>query len=258
MNFIKEYISILVVVVGSSLAYIYGRRNNNFTTFSNQAKENLESVLEPMYLRLKYILNIEDDYEKEVSLNRWFNDYTPHKFHLHKLGDRSIMEEFLQLESLYKGLNNTNTTEKELFYRQLTKMYIRLEKQYWSVFNSLYKDYYWYNRILNTNFSYRVLLECIKFLRNLTHLLGSTSGIILFFSFYFKVLEIANVENGISIPKELTVLAMLTLILSVLLMIFWEPFIPGKLMYLSHKVEGPFLKICKKILKFFKNFTRIS
>jgi len=257
MNFIKDYISILVVIVGSSLAYIYGRRNNNFTTFSNQAKENLESLLEPMYLRLKYILNIEDEYEKEVNLNRWFNDYTSYKIHLHKLGDRSIIENFLQLESLYKSLNNNNTSEKELFYQQLTNMYIRLEKQYWSVFNSLYRDYYWYNRILNTNFPYRVFLECIKFLRNLVQLLGSTSGIIVFFSFYFKVLKVANMENEILIPRELTILAMSTLLLSVLIMICCEPFIPGKLMSLSRKVEGPFLKMCKKILSPFKCFTKI-
>lgn len=48
MDFIKEYSPLLVAMIGASLAYLYGRRNNNFVNFHGQAKVNLENLLEPM------------------------------------------------------------------------------------------------------------------------------------------------------------------------------------------------------------------
>jgi len=56
MAFIKDYLPLLVVVIGSSLAHLYGRRKISLTNSNNQAKKSLEVLLEPMYFCLKSIL----------------------------------------------------------------------------------------------------------------------------------------------------------------------------------------------------------
>ncbi|WRU97852.1 hypothetical protein RYX51_22515 (plasmid) [Priestia filamentosa] len=156
MNFIKEYLPLLIAITSASLAYLYARRNNNFANFYNQSKESLEDLLGPMYFRLKHIMSIEDLYEKEARLEEWFNDYNPSKVPIHKLGSQLLIKKFLILQEMFPNLGKKRLEIEEEFYKELESVYKNLEKRYWSVFNSLYKDYNWYNRIINTYFTWRV------------------------------------------------------------------------------------------------------
>lgn len=252
MDFIKEYFPLLVAIIGASLAYLYGRRNNNFVNFHSQAKENLENLLEPMYFRLRDIISIDDKYERELNLKKWFNDYKPYEIPIHKLGDKSLIEKFLKLREMFQSLSEKRLETEEEFYIGLKDMYDNLERQYWSTFNSLYKDYDWHHRILNTNFTFRVILECIRPLRNISQFFAFITGLTLVLNLYFGIWNKFTVEDISLIPVELTVLAFSILIISLVVLIFCEIFIPGKLMTFSDKIDRNVLKIYKKLSKFFK------
>ncbi|MCY9139693.1 MULTISPECIES: hypothetical protein [Peribacillus] len=253
MNFIKDYFPLLVAIIGASLAYLYGRRNNNYVNFHSKAKENLEVLLEPMYFRLKDIISIDDKYERELKLKKWLNDYTPYEVPIHKLGDKSLIEKFLKIREMFQNLSEKRLENEEEFYKGLKDLHYGLERQYWSIFNSLYKDYYWYNRILNTHFTFRVILECIRPIRNFSQFFFCISGLTMFLGLYFKVLKEFNIDDIYLIPSELIVLAISTFGISLILMMCCELFIPGKFTSLMEKKLGNnVLIIFKRLLIFFK------
>ncbi|MEJ9230294.1 hypothetical protein LAV79_12545 [Peribacillus butanolivorans] len=253
MDFFKEYFPLLVAITGASLAYLYGRRNNNYVNFHSKAKENLEDLLEPMYFRLKDIISIDDKYERELNLNKWLNDYAPYEVPIHKLGDKSLIEKFLKIRGMFQNLSEKRLETEEEFYKGLKDMHDNLERQYWSIFNSLYKDYYWYNRILNAHFTYRVFLECIRHIRNFSQFFFSISGLTMFLGLYFRILKEFNFEDIYLIPSELILLAISTFGMSLILMMGCELIIPGKLTSLIEKKIGENVLITfKRLLNFFK------
>lgn len=252
MDFFKEYFPFLVAITGASLAYLYGRRNNNYVNFHSKAKENIEDLLEPMYFRLKDIISIDDKYERELKLGKWLNDYTPYEVPIHKLGDKSLIQKFLKIRGMFQNLSGKRLETEEEFYKGLKDLHDNLERQYWSIFNSLYKDYYWYNRILNTHFTYRIILECVRHIRNFSQFFFFISGLTIFLAVYFRLLKEFNYFDDLNlIPYDLSVLAVFTFGMSGILMVFCEFFIPGKLTSLMERVEN-ILIIFKRLLKFFK------
>lgn len=253
MSFIKDYLPLLAVVVGSSLAYLYGKRNSNLSNFNNQAKENLKELLEPMYYHLRDIMNIDDQYEKEYNLKTWFNKYSPYEASLHKLADKSLIENFLNLREMYKNLYKKRSgTERELFYKQLKGFYNSLEKQYWFTFTSIYQDYHWYNRILNTHFTFRKVLEFMKHLRNFSQFFAFFSVATILLGLYFRLLKKFSFSDTILIPSEIMSIAGSLFSLSIVFSAICELVIPGKSMSLVNEIPEWIIKIRNNIFGFLK------
>ncbi|CAH0318073.1 hypothetical protein [Priestia megaterium] len=251
MSLIKDYLPVLAVIVGSSLAYLYGKRNNNLSNFNQQAKENLKELLEPMYYNLRDIINIEDSYEREYNLKVWFNKYSPYKVPLHKLADKSLIENFLNLRSQYKNLyTKTSMYQEEIFERKLQHFYRNLEKQYWLTFNSIYQDYRWYNRILNTHFTFRIILEFTKNLKNFSQFLAFISLSTLLLGSYFRLLKRISLSDTNLISTNLMSLATSVLALSIIFITICELAIPGKPTTLVDRITKKVSKIRKNISVF--------
>jgi len=253
MSLIKDYLPVLAVVVGSSLAYLYGKRNSNISNFNQQAKENLKDLLEPMYYSLRDIIHIEDPYEREYNLKIWFNNHNPYKVPIHKLADKSLIENFLNLRNQYKNLYTmTSMYQEDLFERKLQSFYGNLEKQYWLTFNSIYQDYRWYNRILNTHFTFRKLLEFTKNLKNFSQFFAFFSLATLLLGGYFRFLKRINLSDTDLIPAEVMILATSVLALSIVFITICELAIPGTPMALLDRITKKVSKIRKNISNFFK------
>ena len=58
-----------------------------------------------MYFRLRDIISIDDKYERELNLKKWFNDYKPYEIPIHKLGDKCLIEKFLKLREMFQSLS---------------------------------------------------------------------------------------------------------------------------------------------------------
>ena len=253
MSIIKDYLPVLAVIVGSSLAYLYGKRNSNIDNFNQLAKENLKELLEPMYYNLRDIIHIQDSYEKEYNLKVWFEKYSPYKVALHKLADKSLIENFLNLRSQYKNLYTTTSTyQEEIFERKLQNFYSNLEKQYWLTFNSIYQDYRWYNRILNTHFTFRKILEFMKNLKNFSQFFGFFSLATLLLGLYFRFLKRISLSDTNLIPTNIMSLAASVLALSIVLISICELVIPGTPMTLIDVIMKKVSKIKKNVSDFFK------
>lgn len=253
MSVIKDYLPVLAVIVGSSLAYLYGKRNSNLSNFNQQAKENLKELLEPMYYNLRDIIHIEDSYEKEYNLKVWFEKYSPYKVPLHKLADKSLIENFLNLRSQYKNLyTKTSMYQEEIFERKLQNFYSNLEKQYWLTFNSIYQDYRWYNRILNTHFTFRKILEFMKNLKNFSQFFAFFSLATLLLGLYFRFLKRISLSDTNLIPTNVMSLAASVLALSIVFISICELAIPGTPMTLIDVITKKVSKIKKNVSDFFK------
>lgn len=102
MTLTKEYLPILVAIVAASLAYLYKKRNNKLNNFYAQVKESLEGILGSMYFDLRIILQIEDEFEKNHEVQKWFNKHGRIDMSLFKLGDRNLINSYLDLEKEYR------------------------------------------------------------------------------------------------------------------------------------------------------------
>lgn len=84
-----------------------------------------------MYFDLRIILQIEDEFEKKYEVQKWFNKHGRIEMSLFKLGDRNLINSYLDLEKEYR----------KAFYINLERFYSKLDKHFWNSFQSLYNDY---------------------------------------------------------------------------------------------------------------------
>ncbi|MCK2020520.1 hypothetical protein [Peribacillus frigoritolerans] len=121
MTLTKEYLPILVAIVAASLAYLYTKRNNKLNNFYAQVKESLEGILGSMYFDLRIILQIEDEFEKNYEVQKWFNKHRRIELSLFKLGDTNLINSYLDLEKEYRQLRNRTQVDQKAFYINLER-----------------------------------------------------------------------------------------------------------------------------------------
>ncbi|MEM5016255.1 hypothetical protein WKH31_08210 [Metabacillus indicus] len=261
MFLIKEYLPLMAAVIATSLAYLYGQKNNKVSNFHDQAKESLDQILGSMYFSLRQIIKLEDVYEKEYELEKWFDRYTSEITTLYKLGDKWLIDNFISLNTEYKKIKEGARTDQSIkaFNRSLDLYFTKLDKHYWTTFTSLYREYSWFNRILNAHFSARLFLEVLKPLRNILQLFFLTSLVTLFLGLLLWLIDkIDFSQDSYLIPIEYIILAGSILFLSFLLLMFTEIFIQGTL-FKMFEIIGIFVeKLVKLFLKFLMKLLRRS
>ncbi|MGE7907522.1 hypothetical protein ACQKNS_24440 [Peribacillus sp. NPDC094092] len=138
-----------------------------------------------MYFDLRIILQIEDEFEKNYEIQKWFNKHSRLEMTLFKLGDLNLINSYLDLEKGYRKLRNRTYKDQKEFYINLEQFYSKLDKHYWNSFQSLYNDYNWFNTVLNRPFPVKIALEIGKHLQNFSELIFYISADTIFFGIYF-------------------------------------------------------------------------
>ncbi|KSU80380.1 hypothetical protein GA0061096_4372 [Fictibacillus enclensis] len=139
LPFLKEYLSVIVAILASFFTYLFGRKKENYSFYINQAKEGLENITGPIYYNLKYILEIENDEQKMNLILKWFSNTLADEAPLYQLGNKKIINDFLELKQAFYKENKLKLTED--FQTKLSSFYKIIEERYWTTFNALYRDF---------------------------------------------------------------------------------------------------------------------
>ncbi|NCT39690.1 hypothetical protein GTW56_28335 [Bacillus sp. EB93] len=254
MTLTKEYLPILVAIVAASLAYLYTKRNNKLNNFYAQVKESLEGILGSMYFDLRIILQIEDEFEKNYEVQKWFNKHGRIEMSLFKLGDRNLIDSYLDLEKEYRKSRNRTQIDQKAFYINLERFYSKLDKHYWNSFQSLYNDYNWFNTVLNRPFPVKIALEIGRNLLNFSELIFYISAVTIYFGIYFGVLKRLSLLEKNWIPIDFIMIAIRLAAISIFLIALISMFLPGhsKWTEVFEKVGNFILSPVRKLIKILK------
>lgn len=150
-----HYIPLAIPCIAAFLAYLYGKMSNNLNRFDKQVEMNLNEICGPIFFELRAINSCVMPEEKAEKVKRFFADFNSTKIKLHKLGNRVLIEDFIELEQEYFSKVVFNISK----LKDLEK---KFETEYWTNFNSLYSEYKWNQRISYGNYILRSIYSVIK------------------------------------------------------------------------------------------------
>ncbi|MDA1547656.1 MULTISPECIES: hypothetical protein [Bacillus cereus group] len=197
MSTIKDFIPFIIPILTAVIGYIVGQKTHKVTRFFNQSENNLKTVIEPLFLNIKLIKREESSFKKEQLLNKLFESYLYEYKGIYQIGNKDLIDAFLRLEELYYDFKKEKTEDKWIrFWIELEYFYKWIEKEYWSNFYTLYKEYKWYLTSLNRNIFVRITFDTLRFFKDFVNFLSSLSLGFIFFSLYDKFLKVFF-NNGI-------------------------------------------------------------
>lgn len=173
-EFIKENIaviaaglSLITVFLSAAIAYFYNIKHKDLDRFYKNAQDNMETLIEPIYFKLIGIEAIVDKDRKIELLKEFFDSYNYNKINISRLGNRKLIDSFLKCEFAFKKIliddNEFLYEELILNIKQLKQV---VDKDYWKLFEVIYKDYNWYKHTVDMNYILRLILRVGFFLEN--------------------------------------------------------------------------------------------
>lgn len=201
-EFIKENIavitaglSLITVFLSAAIAYFYNIKHKDLDRFYKNAQDNMETLIEPIYFKLRDIEAIVDKERKIELLKEFFDSYNYNKINISRLGNRKLIDNFLKCELAFKKLL---LDDSEVLYQEVIVNIKQLnhivDTDYWKLFEVIYKDYNWYKKTVDMNYILRFLLKVSLFLQNtfygiafLAYVFLTTFIILSIFDFSFNV-----------------------------------------------------------------------
>ncbi|HDX9578402.1 TPA: hypothetical protein ROX88_001933 [Bacillus pseudomycoides] len=159
------YLPLVIAVLAASLGYVTGQRSGKINRFFQQVDVNLKEVCGPMYFSLKRIFEVEDAQKREQFMDHFFEQFSTLNPNLYKLGNKFIIDWFIEAEDLYiKFKKNRELEDWEECWKQLFPLKVMIEHEYWKNFDSLYGEYRWFQRTLTSNIFIRIWHELLHIL----------------------------------------------------------------------------------------------
>ncbi|MCY8912536.1 hypothetical protein MOE47_05910 [Bacillus atrophaeus] len=156
LEVIKGYLPVIAVFVSAFIAFISTIRHKDLERFYKNAEINLEKTIEPMYYKIKYITGISDTNQKLKNINGFFDTYNSKLINISKLGNRQLIELFLETENiLNQYISHKDDKTKEVLLSRVRRLHREIEKEYWRLFETIYKDYNWYKKTVDMNYVFR-------------------------------------------------------------------------------------------------------
>lgn len=173
-EFIKENIavitaglSLITVFLSAAIAYFYNIKHKDLDRFYKNAQDNMETLIEPIYFKLRDIEAIVDKERKIELLKEFFDSYNYNKINISRLGNRKLIDNFLKSELAFKKIL---IDDSEVLYQEVIVNIKQLkhivDTDYWKLFEVIYKDYNWYKKTVDMNYILRFLLKVSLFLQN--------------------------------------------------------------------------------------------
>lgn len=201
-EFIKENIavitaglSLITVFLSAAMAYFYNIKHKDLDRFYKNAQDNMETLIEPIYFKLRDIEAIVDKERKIELLKEFFDSYNYNKINISRLGNRKLIDNFLKCELAFKKIL---IDDSEVLYQEVIVNIKQLkhivDTDYWKLFEVIYKDYNYYKKTVDMNYILRFLLKVSLFLQNtfygiafLAYVFLTTFIILSIFDFSFNV-----------------------------------------------------------------------
>ncbi|MBU8694128.1 hypothetical protein ACFCVS_05365 [Bacillus altitudinis] len=160
-------LTLITAVLSATIAFINNIRHKDRDRFYQNAEENLYKLIEPMYFKVNNIKNIKDCHRKIESIKKFFNTYNPEKINVSKLGNRKLINRFIETHSAYSNylIEFDDRSMKFLFLKVKSLEYF-LDKEYWKLFEAIYKDYNYFKRTVDMNYLFRFFYRISIFIEN--------------------------------------------------------------------------------------------
>lgn len=112
LNLVLQFLpSILSTVLGGILGYLFGVRTRKIDRFFGQVQENLNKVSSPLFHDIRIIERQFRSCERQRLLKDFFNKYGAASTMIYQIGNKSIWEQYYQLEDKYYTFYNQRTQE---------------------------------------------------------------------------------------------------------------------------------------------------
>ncbi|KAA6450355.1 hypothetical protein [Bacillus swezeyi] len=201
LKFIKDYLPVVAVFVSAFIAFISTIRHKDLERFYKNAENNLEQIIEPMYYRIKYIEGINNADQKLKNINVFFEIYNFKTINISKMGNRRLIDLFFETEAvLNQYLSNKDDKTEELLLSKVRRLYLAIEKEYWRLFEAIYKDYNWYKKTVDMNYVFRFLSRIFLFIEQTLY---AATWIVLGFILIITVENIFNEGNLVEALKSI-------------------------------------------------------
>ncbi|QNP15572.1 hypothetical protein H9S87_13690 [Bacillus pumilus] len=160
-------LSFITAVLSATIAFITNIRHKDRDRFYQNAEENLYKLIEPMYFKMNNIKNIKDDHHKVESIRKFFNTYNPEKINVSKLGNRKLINRFIETHSAYSHyLIEFDDRSLKLLLRKIASLEYFLEKEYWKLFEAIYKDHNYFKKTVGMNYLFRFFYRISIFIES--------------------------------------------------------------------------------------------
>ncbi|PEQ67260.1 hypothetical protein [Bacillus cereus] len=159
------YLPLVIAIIAASLGYVTGQRSGKINRFFQQVDINLKEVCGPMNFSLKRVFEIEDAQKREEYTDQFFEEFSTLNPNLYKLGNKFIIDWFIETENLYNKFKKSRELgDWEEYWKQLYGLKVMLDHKYEKNFDSLYGEYRWFQRTLTSNIFVRIWHELIYIL----------------------------------------------------------------------------------------------
>lgn len=161
---IKDYLPVIVVLISAVIAFVSNNRHKDLDRFYKNAEENLYNLIEPMYYKMEKIEKISDEIHKLEAIRNYFNTYNPENINISKLGNRQLIDKFLDSHTAFHHyLTEIDDKNLRTLFRKFRSLRFSLEKEYWNLFETIYKDYNWFKKSVGMNYLFRFFVRITVF-----------------------------------------------------------------------------------------------
>ncbi|PAC67015.1 hypothetical protein CGS27_30035, partial [Enterobacter cloacae] len=104
---------------------------------------------------------------KIEAIRNYFNTYNPEKINISKLGNRELIDKFLESHTAFhKYLTEIDDESLRTLFRKTGSLRFSLDKEYWKLFETIYKDHNWFKKTVGMNYLFRLFLRISVFIES--------------------------------------------------------------------------------------------
>lgn len=185
MNNLKEIFPFLLPFLTAIIGYIFVIRTKKVTIFYEQLTKSLQEITEPLYLSIRKIKDEKSAFIRDKLIEELFEKFISDRSGIFRLGNRFVIEWFLETEKLYRKFRNEKNDENfKGFWTSFEYLYLMIENEYWNGFSTLYRDYRWFSHNFKSNVFLKLWYELIRFMRELVNFSILLSFLLLFYAVY--------------------------------------------------------------------------
>ncbi|MGD6976133.1 hypothetical protein ACQCU3_03660 [Bacillus altitudinis] len=160
-------LTFITAVLSAVIAFVSNIRHKDLDRFYKNAEENLYNLIEPMYFKMEKIEKINDERHKMEAIRNYFKTYNPEKINISKLGNRQLINKFLDsYTAFHQYLTKIDDDSLRKLFNKIRSFGYSLEKEYWKLFETIYKDHNWFKKTVGMNYIFRLFLRISVFIES--------------------------------------------------------------------------------------------
>lgn len=162
LNELKECLPIITALLGAFLAYFFNNRKSRSEQFRKDAVEGLEEFYSPLFHEMHTIKVRSNlgDYKDVEELNKLVDKLVSKDTKIYKSYNQNLVNMVYELDKKLKTYDIKKEDEilKDAF-NLFDQLYNLVDKEYWGIQKSLYKQYPWYKQLNKRNYIIRFLMD---------------------------------------------------------------------------------------------------